>query len=306
MEPWEPEEIFEKADFPARKSKPEKKAGQPGANRVPPGGGSGRPAPRSQPAGVPAPPSAIRPQNRRGPGDVWEPELDFERVDFSGVPPEEAVARGDTRSSSDTMANVTAGRGGPSPATPQVGAWRPPRISEAAQKNKAPGPKTNPEQPPAAQTPRVVGSRIRQGPGATGPAPFTGGRPTGDVVRKTNAGSGTGAGVPVEAAIASSFSRRLLEELAITHRENARHILRHWYWEKPGMAPEGLAHIPPHDRIYIVLAALGSPVLVAVYESMSPTERRQMQEILDQPRPVSGAQVNRVLTVFMNSLRGQV
>lgn len=274
MEPWEPEEIFDKADFPVKKSDP-KSGDKP--KRPPPGPGSGP----IKPAGVPGPPPAIRPAPSHGSGAAWEPDLDFERADYSGIPPEEAVARGDSRSSSDAMANVAAGRPGAPDGvgTPQAHSWQPPKLSEQARQ------KTQQAKQPesgGAQDPKVVGSRIRQGPGAER--------------------SGSGSADPT----VSGFSRRLLEELAILHRENARHILRHWYWEKTGMAPEGLGHIQPHDRIYIVLSSLGSQVLIVVYESMSPTERRQMQEILDHPRNVTAADASQVRTVFMNLLRAEV
>ncbi|MEQ9363599.1 MAG: hypothetical protein RIF32_05120 [Leptospirales bacterium] len=305
MKAWEPEEIFEKADFPAKKpgSKSGSKAGkgppgQGGGGRPPrnPTGGSGSRGASKKSAGVPGPPPTGRPSPQRPSGAVWEPDLDFERADFSGIPPEEAVTRGDSRSSSDAMANVAAGRPAANPSGgPQARTWQPPKLSERARKARdekgAPG--SSPAggaTPGTAQTPKVVASRIRQGPGAETP------------VSKPAANAPAGA----DPAGVSGFSRRLLEELVILHRENARHILRHWYWEKAGMAPEGLGHIQPHDRIYIVLSSLGPQVLIVMYESMSPTERRQMQEILNQPRNVTAADVSRVRTVFMNMLRAEV
>ncbi|MCR9142016.1 MAG: hypothetical protein NXI24_07170 [bacterium] len=351
MKAWEPEETFEKADFPAKKpgddSKPDAKrkpgaGGKTGAGRPGRGAGEGeRPGSQSGPqksppvsgapkkfrppparpapgpsAGVPAPPPIGQPapaRSKSGSGTAWEPDLDFERADFSGVPPEEAVARGDSRSSSDAMANVANARPGPGPqsGTP-ARSWQPPKLSEQARQAGKPdggrgsapagsGPEKN-----TARTPKIVGSRIRQGPGSESGAGAASSAPlNSDLNSKTNAGSGTVHAAAGTAGV-SGFSRRLLEELTILHRENARHILRHWYWEKTGMAPEGLGHIQPHDRIYVVLASLGPQVLIVLYESMSPTERRQMQEILDRPRNLTAVDANRVRTIFMQTLRAEV
>lgn len=330
MKAWEPEEIFEKADFPVKKpgskadSKSDAKPKNPARSNSPGTGRPGRPASQAPApgAGVPRPPSAGTGASPPGQasGAAWEPELDFERADFSGVSPEEAAARGDSRSSSDAMANVAAGRAASpaNPASPQARAWQPPKLSEQARsKSGQAGSRTGktPAMDASAQTPNIVGSRIRQGPGAAAnsqPNPLAN-KGASQAAPKTssdrNAGrvvNPGGAAADANAAGASGFSQRLLEELTILHRENARHVLRHWYWEKAGMAPEGLGHIAPHDRIYMILSGLGPQVLMVLYESMSPTERRQMQEILNRPPNATAQEASRVRTTFMHLLRADI
>ncbi len=76
----------------------------------------------------------------------------------------------------------------------------------------------------------------------------------------------------------------------LSNRENSLHLLRRWYWEKPGSAhpPEGereLRQVPPHDRIHVILASLTPRLQEHLFATLSPMERRQFNDILKRPLP---------------------
>ncbi|MCB1309236.1 MAG: hypothetical protein KDK30_13680, partial [Leptospiraceae bacterium] len=57
---------------------------------------------------------------------------------------------------------------------------------------------------------------------------------------------------------AAGFNARIFREMVLGNREAARHILRHWYWQKPGQQLSPIDAVHPHDRIYIVMTLLGA------------------------------------------------
>lgn len=288
MESWEPEESFDKADFPVRKKKAQ-----------PPPSGDGKPASQNppkqagqpqRPSQQPAPPPSADSGDRVRIGQ-WSPDLEFDQADFKGVPKAETLETGDDKRSSDAIQDIARRARRPQPAGDEpkrARSWQPPRVDR--------GDEASPDRPlfprvSSADAEHVV-RRKQPDPSAAVPANSASRSAARSGARNSRSGPG--------------FTERILQELVILQRENARHILRNWSWEKPKMAPEGLAHIAAHDRIFIVLSGLGPKVLEILYESMTPAERRQMQEILTEPRRRNPA-ANEIITVrnaFMQRIRG--
>lgn len=79
--------------------------------------------------------------------------------------------------------------------------------------------------------------------------------------------------------------------------------LRGWYWEKEGHPPDGLiGQVPPATRIFIILVTAGKPILEKLYSIMTPTERRQFNDLLKQPPKLDGQMVSVVRRGFLESI----
>ncbi|MBX7058071.1 MAG: hypothetical protein K1X75_08380 [Leptospirales bacterium] len=206
----------------------------------------------------------------------WQPEESFEKADFPSRKRQKQDA-----------------------APP---AWRPELDFERAD---FPRPAT-PAQTPSAESPPAAGNdsggsrSIRRWlPGKTSEA---------SPARAIDAGQVLGGGKASAASPAggdgAGVQNRLLQEAALTRREEARHVLRRWYWEKAGQAQGTLAAIDPHDRIAIVLNLLGADVARRLLELFSPMERQQVLSVLR--RPMRRYAVNELALVragFMEALR---
>jgi hypothetical protein len=72
----------------------------------------------------------------------------------------------------------------------------------------------------------------------------------------------------------------VLKAAVIPNPELAVYRIRNWFFEKPGKSEKGIYSVSPHLRIYIVLSLLGAELIKVIYSIMSPTERRQIHQIL--------------------------
>ncbi len=200
---------------------------------------------------------------------LWTPEAEFERADFTPASSPEKQANPAKPGPAPSKPSAPA-----APPTPErkVSAWQPDKLG-------APGAVRAPDRPaaPAPASPRAPRAAV---PPVKPPA------------------------VSAAAAESVTYANQLLRDLALAKRESARHVLRRWYWEKPGQAPESLARIPAAERIFIIFSLLGGRTAKVVLDTMTPAERAQMIAIFKAPRRKFA--VNELATVrsaFMDAVR---
>ncbi|MBI39028.1 MAG: hypothetical protein CMF59_05475 [Leptospiraceae bacterium] len=101
------------------------------------------------------------------------------------------------------------------------------------------------------------------------------------------------------------MTRVYLSQLVGQDPRAATDILRNWYWEKPGRESP-VKYIPPKNRIHLILRSLSKEALLALYEMMTPVERRQMEEIRKEPMHVNEREILKLRQYFMARMTGQV
>lgn len=216
---------------------------------------------------------------------LWAPEAEFERADFKPAPPPESrgkPAKPAPPRSNSAAASAPAAPPVAAPIAPaaerKVTAWQPGKLG-------APG-----GTPPSARAPERAGAPAPEGPRAP--------RVVVPPVKPATPPAGPAA------AVGASYANQLLRDLALARRESARHVLRRWYWEKPGQAPDALARIAGAERIFIVFSLIGASAAKAVLDTMTPSERAQMIAIFKAPRRKFAVnEIAAVRSAFMDAVR---
>ncbi|HBS06639.1 MAG TPA: hypothetical protein DEA96_16840 [Leptospiraceae bacterium] len=108
-----------------------------------------------------------------------------------------------------------------------------------------------------------------------------------------------------EAEQKKDMTRVYLSQLVGQDPRAATDILRSWYWEKPGRESP-VKYIPPKNRIHLILRSLSKEALLALYEMMTPVERRQMEEIRKEPMHVNDREILKLRQYFMARMTGQI
>ena len=107
------------------------------------------------------------------------------------------------------------------------------------------------------------------------------------------------------ASVGADVTRQYLSQLVVLDPRAAGDLLRNWYWEKPGRSSP-VQYVPPHNRIHLILRSLTKESLLALYEGMTPVERRQMEEIRKEPMHVNDREILKVRQYFMDRITGRV
>lgn len=209
---------------------------------------------------------------------LWAPEAEFERADFKPAPaPEKKSAPAKPAPPEAQPAAPSAPSAPPAPER-KVSAWQPGKLGAPGAKPapvRAPDRASQPA-PDSPRPPRVVVPPAKPAPPPANPA----------------------------AAAGVSYANQLLRDLALARRESARHVLRRWFWEKPGQAPESLARILAAERIFIIFSLLGGSAAKAVLDTMTPAERAQMIAIFKAPRRKFAVnEIAAVRSAFMDAVR---
>ncbi len=190
------------------------------------------------------------------------------------------------------------------------------------------GARTAPNQPPEAQkaessqplkgwsVPKLGGGHVIAG-GSTKNKAGLGDSSQGKVQRRDDAGESSVESSPVisteaspgggagEAPQKKDMTRVYLSQLVGQDPRAATDILRSWYWEKPGRESP-VKYIPPRNRIHLILRSLSKEALLALYEMMTPVERRQMEEIRKEPMHVNNREILKLRQYFMARMTGQI
>lgn len=295
MKSWEPEQSFKKADFKgARAEDPaRKKPDQNGPSQL-------EPAAKPVIQELETDQGKIRLQ-------AWQPGTQFEKADIPSR--SSSVASGSQHVSK--LSNTIEVSGAPQARDSRIRSTQSvhpetsiPETRKATQSTKSHVKKLRPSPP---QTPREARKNELQDshlPPGWNPQSINRSEKQ-NVVRssKSQAASGVESGLtagPVDQAV---YAQQILRELVLARRESVRHILRNWYWEKPGQSIAKMSHLPPTDRIAVVLRAMGKEVLQILFQSMSPKERAQLVEILRKPYTVPAAQATQLCNEFMEMIQ---
>ena len=92
--------------------------------------------------------------------------------------------------------------------------------------------------------------------------------------------------------------------MIVNHPENAMHLLRHWLFAKPNSGDDAVRSVHPHNRIFIILASAGPKLAGYLLKIMSPSEKKEIQNILKRKPSFSAGDVNIVRQHFMLKIRG--
>lgn len=152
--------------------------------------------------------------------------------------------------------------------------------------------------------PRLEGGHIIAGGAGSKPT----GKMEGESKKNGSVASGrTGSGPssPAPAPEGKDMTRVYLSQLVGQDPRGSTDILRSWYWEKPGRESP-VKYVPPKNRIHLILRSLNRESLLALYEMMTPVERRQMEELRKEPMHVNDREILKVRQYFMARLTGQV
>ncbi len=85
--------------------------------------------------------------------------------------------------------------------------------------------------------------------------------------------------------------------------ELAVYRIRNWFFEKPGSRNGGIYSVHPHLRIYITLSLMGAALIKTVYSIMSPSERKQIHQILKTDLMASQEEIETVKDEFINMIQ---
>lgn len=93
----------------------------------------------------------------------------------------------------------------------------------------------------------------------------------------------------------------VLDEIALTQPEKCAYVLRHWYWEKPGMGGE-LRNVVIAERIRVIFHSLSDNGRKSIYRVFSPLERQQFGKLLADPLQPKGPHLELVHRVFLEMI----
>ena len=230
------------------------------------------------------------------------PEKQFKKADFpvkkepgkrSGSGQDSDNTSGDSRSRSNSRGSSGNVGGQPTQRAKDLGRGNPPPSAAGGQALKG------------WSVPRLEGGHVIAGGTGTA-ASEKPGRESKRMGSQPSGSAGTGIPAsPAPAAEGKDMTRVYLSQLVGQDPRGATDILRSWYWEKPGRESP-VKYVPPKNRIHLILRSLSKESLLALYEMMTPVERRQMEELRKEPMHVNDREILKVRQYFMARLTGQV
>ena len=234
----------------------------------------------------------------------WKPERQFQKADFPVKKKEDRPNDGgkkhrkgqipDTGSKDAAAPSGRSGTADPSPGvqeTRELKGWSVPRLEGG--------------HVVAGGTGNRSGSTTNPGSGSDSKGAA---KPSGSYNVDSGASGGNAQISSAEAAgnqQKKDMTRVYLSQLVAADPRGATDILRSWYWEKPGRESP-VKYTPPKNRIHLILQSLTKESLLALYEMMTPVERRQMEEIRREPMHVNEREILKLRQYFMARLTGQI
>lgn len=224
----------------------------------------------------------------------WRPDRQFKKADFPLKRDAEDEKNRKTDPKNRTNSNQT-GTAKQNPSIPGEAKQSPARKSTSSASNASGSLK-------GWAVPKLGGGHVIAG----GQGPQNASRTGTDKESETSANPGSAP--PATGSTSGTekdMTRVYLSQLIIQDPRGASDILRSWYWEKPGRESP-VQYIPPRNRIHLILRSLSRESLLALYELMTPVERRQMEEIRKEPMHVNEREILKLRQYFMARLTGQI